>query len=177
MKYILITLILLFNCKDKNESDLTIYAQSQNKINFYDLIFNELEKVDIDMFYISYDIDKNFVLTDDIKSSITLIGLIDANKIKNLSSNQLNLNYSKELSVKNLKIISNSKISKSSKTKIVYTFSEPYQIDNNTILIFNRIEFKNKNSELSKGGSERVFKFMKNKNEWEIMSVDNLIDL
>tara|TARA_R110000868_G_scaffold410776_1_gene700219 strand:+ start:2195 stop:2728 length:534 start_codon:yes stop_codon:yes gene_type:complete len=177
MKYIIIIFILFFSCKEKETHTVISKIKTQNKVLFYDLIFDELKSIDIDKFYVTYEINSSFNITDEIKVALEKNNIITPNEKNKLSDEFINTNFSTQLSSRIENILKISKNKSQKKTELNYDFSRPYQINENKVLILNLVRYREQLSKDVKGGSERVIVFIKNNDDWNISKIINLFEM
>ncbi|WP_111308787.1 hypothetical protein [Confluentibacter sediminis] len=177
MKYLIIVFALLYSCKKADSDRVKSKIDTQPKIHFYEFIFDELKKIDTNQFYITYEIINDYTPSLEIKQALVKNKVIIESEADKLSDKFINTDYSLELSSKTESILNSSKIMHSKKTELNYTFSKPYQIDENKILILNSVKYRDQLSQDVKGGSERAIIFIKENNNWKIKQIETLNEI
>lgn len=177
MKYLIIIFFLLYSCKKIDNDRVKSKGDPQHKIHFYELIFEELKRIDTDQFYITYKIINNYIPSVEIKQALVKNKVITESEGNKLLDKLINADYSIEFSTKTENILNSSKIMHSKKTELNYEFSKPYQINENKILILNSVKYRDQLSQDVKGGSERAIIFIKENNNWKIKQIETLNEI
>ncbi|MGC1473808.1 MAG: hypothetical protein WA775_14535 [Psychroserpens sp.] len=175
MKY-LIVFILLFSCKNLENDTKALSFNNQIKGNFYEIIFNELDEIDTKAYYITYDVIDDFRIDEKTKSILLENNIITLSEKNKLSQKFILDNYNLNLSPVKQALINHSAVEKGKKTELNYTFSKPYQIGKDKVVIINLITYKSKLSKGVKGGSKRVIIFEIENEVWKITQLKNFID-
>jgi hypothetical protein len=174
MKYTILSFLIIYSCKN----EILVYNKIiQKKVPFYDIIFDELENIDTSKYYITYQIKKDFNITNEIFKSIENIELLNNKEKENLKENKVFKIFDIELSSNKKEIVDLSKKNSTKKIEINYQFSFPYLLNENKVLIINSIKYRDQISKDVKGGSERVIILTKNEGVWIITKKVILIDM
>lgn len=177
MKYVITLLILLMSCKNEVKNVEFVDSKPLINTNFYEIIFSELSKINIEQLYISYEVSNDFEISKDIEHSLLKTKVITEVE-KNKLSNQFVINsFSTKLSLKTEELIMLSNRNKAEKIELHYLFSKPYQVAKDKVIIFNTIKYRHHFSKIVKGGTERIIVFNMKNDGWEIVKIKNLIDI
>ena len=175
MRYFIISLICFLSCKHQ-QTHLEEVIEAQDDIDYYDLIFEELNQIDTDKYHITYEIINNFNIDNDIKVALEKLNIITQSEKSKLSDKFIVEKFSTNLSSKTTEIINLSKKDEFKKIQINHMFSKPYQLNDSKILILCSVRFLYPSSYEVRGGTDRVIIFEEKDYNWTIDKTVNLID-
>ena len=175
MRYLILIAICLLSCKHQ-KTHLDEEIEVQDDTAYYDLILQELNQIDIDKYYITYEIINDFNIDNDIKSAMEKTNLITQDEINKLSDEFIVEKFSTYISSEINEIINFSKKEEIKKIQINHEFSEPYLINEHKILILCSVKFLHPGSKELRGGTARAIILKEEDYNWVIDKRVNLID-
>lgn len=149
-KLIILTFVLvIFSCKD------AITINKKENLTWYNTILEEIEKVNLSEYYITYQIKENLEKVDEFKNIL--------NNLELQKNNESNLGGDFYLSKRIKDIIEKSLLNKEKKIELNYSFSNPYLLKDSTVVIYNVLLFI-KDKHVIGGGTRVFFLEQKGKN-------------